>query len=298
MIPDNSIIDLSHVDMASSNFFKLCQCIKNSKLSSNKTEYNLSLCNIEEKKFPLLYEALSTLTNEFSLILNFNKLNSLQAVQDMKRIFNDLVKLKSLSLDGTRLGNIGLIELSSTIFMTKTLTSLSLDSNHLSFDGIVVFSKILPQIPSLKILILRGNDLSEEKSLQVLSTNVILSNIQTLSLDMCQISPTSVRPLGSLLTQSRTLTSLNLSSNHLNSMGMRLLVDGLGENFYLHTLCLAGCFIGLQGLTYLTATLVDNDTLRSLDLSRIHAHEEPFGEEGGKLIADMLTLNRGITNLK
>lgn len=115
---------------------------------------------------------------------------------------------------------------------------------------------------------------------------------------MTNIQPLSARHIGSLLSQSRTLTSLDLSCNHLLAHGVRFIADGMRENLHLVQLRMAGCFIGFTGLTYLTTSLVDNDTLRSLDLSRVHPSEDPFGEEGGKAIADMLTLNRGITILK
>lgn len=295
---DNPIVDLSHQDMSSSNLFKLCQCLKNPKLSGKKTEFNLSLCSIDPKKFSLLYEAFSSLTQEFSLILNFNSLSDLSSLLDIKRIFNDLVKLKRLSLDGTRLGDRGMAELSSSLPMTKSLIYLSLESNRLGLDGMIAIGKLLPTVPSLRTIILRDNDLSNEKSVQVLCLGIGQSHIESLNLEMTNLQPMAVRHIGSLLSQSRTLTSLDLSSNHLLPNGMRFLADGLRENLTLVSLRLAGCFIGVAGLTSLTAGLVDNDTLRCLDLSRVHAAEEAFGEEGGKPIADMLTLNRGITNLK
>jgi hypothetical protein len=295
---DNPVVDLSHEDMSSSNIFKLCQCLKNQKLSGKKTEFNLSLCSIDPKKFALLYEAFSSLSQEFSLILNFNSLSDISSLTDIKRIFNDLVKLKRLSLDGTRLGDRGITELSTHLPMTKSLTYLSLESNRLGLDSMVAIGKLLPMVPSLQTIVLRDNDLSDEKSVQVLCTGVCQSHLQSLNLEMTHLQPLAIRHIGSLLSQSRTLTSLDLSSNHLLPLGMRFLADGLRENLTLVSLRIAGCFIGVAGLTNLTAGLVDNDTLRSLDVSRIHGTEEAFGEEGAKPIADMLTLNRGITNLK
>jgi Ran GTPase-activating protein (RanGAP) involved in mRNA processing and transport len=294
---DNPTVDLSHIDMSSGNIFKLCQCLKNSKLSGKKSEINLSLCNIEEKRFSLLFEAFSTLTQEFSLILNFNKL-SVIALQEVKRIFSDLVKLKFFSLDGTLLGDNGVAELVSHLPMTKTLCHLSLESNRLNLEGIAAIAKVLPTTASLRLLNLRGNNLSDERSVQVLCAAIGQSQIESINLEMTNIQPLAVRHISSLLSQSRSLTSLDLSSNHLHAPGMRFLADGLRDNLTLVSLRLAGCFIGVSGLTSLTAGLVDNDTLRSLDLSRIHSAEEAFGEEGAKAIADMLTLNRGITTLK
>jgi Ran GTPase-activating protein (RanGAP) involved in mRNA processing and transport len=294
---DNPTVDLSHIDMSSGNIFKLCQCLKNSKLSGQKSEINLSLCNIEEKRFSLLFEAFSSLTQDFSLILNFNKL-SVIALQEVKRIFSDLVKLKLFSLDGTLLGDDGVTELVSHLPMTKTLCHLSLESNRLNFEGIAAIAKAIPATVSLRSLNLRGNNLSDDRSVQVLCAAIAQSQIDSINLEMTNIQPLSVRHISSLLSQSRSLTSLDLSSNHLLSHGMRFLADGLKENLALVSLRVAGCFIGATGLAFLTAGLADNDTLRSLDLSRIHSAEEAFGEEGGKAIADMLTLNRGITSLK
>lgn len=294
---NSTLVDLSHIDMSSSNLFKLCQCLKNSKLSSNKTEFNLSLCNINDTKFTHLFEAITTLQNEFILILSFNKIEN-NALNDIKRIFSELIKLKSLILDGTNLRDSGIIQISPHLQLSKTLYHLSLESNHISLEGIKALSKVLPVVTSLKSINLRGNDLSEERAVQELCNAINHSQIEILNLEMTNIQSLSARHIGSLLAQTRTLASLDLSCNHLLAHGVRFIADGMRSNLSLVHLRMAGCFIGLTGLTYLTSSLVDNDTLRSLDLSRIHSSEDSFGEEGGKAIADLLTLNRGITNLK
>ena len=294
---NSSVVDLSHIEMSTSNIFKLCQCLKNIKFSLQKTEFNLSLCQINEQKYVHLFEAFSTLQNDFILNLSFNKFDII-ALNEIKRLFSELVKLKSLILDGTSLKDSGIIQISPHLPLSKTLSYLSLESNSISLEGIIALSKVLPAISSLKSINLRGNDLSEERSVQEICNAINHSQIETVNLEMTNLQALSARHIGSLLSQSRNLISLDLSSNHLLALGIRFIADGMRNNLSLVHLRMAGCFIGLAGLVHLTSSLVDNDTLRSLDLSRIHSSEEPFGEEGGKAIADMLTLNRGIINLK
>uniref|UniRef100_A0AAQ4S3L8 B30.2/SPRY domain-containing protein n=1 Tax=Gasterosteus aculeatus aculeatus TaxID=481459 RepID=A0AAQ4S3L8_GASAC len=162
----------------------------------------------------------------------------------------------------------------------------SLRSGRLSTDKLspaqwsaLVFI-LLSSEEDLEVFDLKKYSASEEGLLRLLPV-VKASNKALLS--VCNLSKRSCDALSSVLSsQSSSLRELDLSNNHLQDSGVKLLSAGLkSPHCELETLRLSGCLIKEEGCASLASALSSNPShLRELDLSYNHP-----GDSGVKLLS-------------
>uniref|UniRef100_A0AAQ4S119 B30.2/SPRY domain-containing protein n=1 Tax=Gasterosteus aculeatus aculeatus TaxID=481459 RepID=A0AAQ4S119_GASAC len=143
----------------------------------------------------------------------------------------------------------------------------------------LVFILLSPE-EDLEVFDLKKYSASEEALLRLLPV-VKASNKVLLS--VCNLSERSCDALSSVLSsQSSSLRELDLSNNHLQDSGVKLLCAGLeSPHCELETLRLSGCLIKEEGCASLASALSSNPShLRELDLSYNHP-----GDSGVKLLS-------------
>ncbi|XP_077952831.1 NACHT, LRR and PYD domains-containing protein 3-like isoform X1 [Gasterosteus aculeatus] len=142
---------------------------------------------------------------------------------------------------------------------------------------------LLSSEEDLELFDLKKYSASEEALLRLLP--VVKASNKTL-LSVCNLSERSCDALSSVVSsKSSSLRELDLSNNHLQDSGVKLLCAGLeSPHCELETLRLSGCLITEEGCASLASALSSNPShLRELDLTYNHP-----GDSGVKLLSAVL----------
>lgn len=105
---------------------------------------------------------------------------------------------------------------------------IRLRDNYITPHGSAILAEGLQNNLMLESLDLRNNQLAD-LGVQYLSVAMISSRIKTLNLESNEISVEGAQYLAQLVKESRTLTELYLSKNHLGDRGVELIAQALIE---------------------------------------------------------------------
>ncbi|XP_053528541.1 NACHT, LRR and PYD domains-containing protein 1 isoform X4 [Artibeus jamaicensis] len=258
----------------------------------------LADCGLTAKNCQELACELSTNRNLTNLDLSFNKLLDIGAQYLFKRLRVSTCKLQRLLLIRCGLTSACCQDLASMLTDSPSLTDLDLRQNNLGDLGMRLLCKGLGQ-PTCQLRLLWLDDccltaevcqdmdsgLSTNRNLTKLdlSFNKLLDTgaqhlfqklrvstckLQQLLLIRCGLTSACCQDLAFMLTDSPSLTELDLRQNNLGDLGMRLLCKGLGQpTCQLRLLRLAECGLTAVGCQELAGGLSTNRSLTELDLS-------------------------------
>ena len=105
---------------------------------------------------------------------------------------------------------------------------IRLRDNSITSQGCSILSEGLYNNTILESLDLRNNQISD-KGVQILSSALIHSYIKTLNLESNDITSEGAGYLAQLIKDSRTLSELYLSKNHLSDRGVELIANALSD---------------------------------------------------------------------
>uniref|UniRef100_A0A8C5GUD6 NACHT, LRR and PYD domains-containing protein 3-like n=1 Tax=Gouania willdenowi TaxID=441366 RepID=A0A8C5GUD6_GOUWI len=246
------VFDLKKFSPSEEAFLKLLPVIK----ASKKVE--LSFCGLSERSCAALSSVLSSQSSSVKhLDLSNNDLQDSGVKLLCEGLKSPHCKLDSLSLLGCVITKVGGASLAAALSSnSSSVRDLDLSYNH-------------PGDSAVKLLSQRLN---------------------TLRLSFCGLSERSCAALSSVLSsQSSSVKHLDLSNNHLQDSGVKLLCEGLkSPHCKLDSLSLSGCVITEVGGASLAAALSSNSSsVRELDLSYNHP-----GDSAVKLLFQRLNTLR------
>ena len=187
-------------------------------------------------------------------------------------------RLRSLKLDGCKLGNHGLEAFSRALKDHCSLTKLSLGNNGITLEGAdVLFHTLREGEHTLNKLTLDENDLEgSQKSLASLLQSD--KRLQCLNVASCKLSYSA--ELSTSLGANSCLTNVNLAHNRL---GTTKCFDFLRVNRTIENLSLSSCGLDDDDVRELLKCLGSNRTLEVLDLS-----ENYITDDGGQYLLEHL----------
>uniref|UniRef100_A0A8C5GIU8 B30.2/SPRY domain-containing protein n=1 Tax=Gouania willdenowi TaxID=441366 RepID=A0A8C5GIU8_GOUWI len=303
-------LDLSNNDLQDSGVKLLCEGLKSPhcKLDSLR----LSSCDLSERSCAALSSVLSSQSSSVKhLDLSNNDLQDSGVEQLCNGLRRPHCKLDSLRLSSCGLSEKSCAALSSVLSsQSSSVKHLDLSNNYLQDSGVKLLCEGLKS-PHCKLDPLSysgcvntdvggaslASDLSSNSSSVReldLSYNhpgdsavkLLSQRLHTLRLSSCGLSEKSCAALSSVLSsQSSSVKHLDLSKNHLQDSGVKLLCEGLKTpHCKLDFLSLSGCVITEVGGASLAAALSSNSSsVRELDLSYNHP-----GDSAVKLLSQRL----------
>jgi Ran GTPase-activating protein (RanGAP) involved in mRNA processing and transport len=192
-------------------------------------------------------------------------------------------------------------EIVASLSMLPALESVWLDG-ELAIRRVecVALRELLVNATQLKDLALFGVGLGDDE-LEVLaeglaSNSSLANNRKLRDLHLCNnnIGDRGVQALASSLASNGTLRELRLSNNNISDKGLEMLAAALIHNEALRVLSIFGnTAITETGVRAISRILQSRTSgLEKLDLARIN-----HGDDGGKILADALSINKSLVSL-
>ncbi|KAL8617171.1 hypothetical protein ACOMHN_014341 [Nucella lapillus] len=194
--------------------------------------------------------------------------------QEVKATVTILVmdtELTQLDLSGNTLGRQEGVYISELLKTNRFLTHLVLTEDQLSGEGLDSLVPALCQAKSLRSLDLSGNGLCDRDTKSLCQLIEDAECITELILHHNQLGQCGAA-LGNALAENDTITSLNLSWNHIRGAGAVGLARAIGKNSTLNRVNFAWNGFGYEGSVALGHALATNTTLHLLDLTNNRIH--------------------------
>jgi hypothetical protein len=251
------------------------------------------------------YKNLSSFTTEYSLgkislsiILHCPNLTNL-SITDSKleethllhivKLIDYLKNLKFLDLSGNNLGQSGVKLLAESLKSNRSLLSLYLNKNNIESNGGFYLADSIIKNETLEKLSLSGNKINDNglsSLLTVLSNNN--KTIKYLDLSDNQLLNSDLQSISELITQNHTLNILNISNNHIDAVSSHLIGLSLRHNSNLSIIYLQNTNLNEESAPLLLKNLADSK------ICEIYLDDNPFGEIGAILLANVLKSNNSI----
>ena len=170
-----------------------------------------------------------------------------------------------------RVGNKGAAALSDALLETRSpVTVLNVNGTEIGDKGVICLSKSFEKISTLRWLDLRWNRIGS-KGIGPLTLSLLKDNkdnaLQILYLDGNRIGDEGATCLAEALQSNLcNLKKLKLQKNNISDKGAKILAEALRENTSLETIDLKYNNIGHEGASCLMEALEKSSTLRKLRL--------------------------------
>lgn len=228
------------------------------------TTLNLKDSYIHDRILPSLVDCLL----ENQTLKNINLSGCKVSTRNIKKLINALSnKYISLNLSRNQLYLPNNMKLTFPFLNDNPqLTYLDLSECQLEVEGINEMAKAF-RAPNLNYLAIRSNDIEDEGLTKLLESISSPNSITYLDLSDNEIGDLGMNELCKFISSTSVLQTLNLSGNiRLGKKGITLLTESLMNNQTLTELNLNGIQIGVIGMKSLSLALSKNKTLKHLEL--------------------------------
>lgn len=248
---------------------------------------------------------LSSFSNEYSLgkislsiILHCPNLTNLSItdskleeadLQHVVKLIEFLKNLKFLDLSSNNLGETGIKILADSIKSNRSLLSLYLNKNNIDSNGGFYLADSIIKNETLEKLSLSGNKINDNGLSSLLT--VLSNNNKTLKyLDISdnQLLNSDLQSISELITQNQTLNILNISNNVIGAVSSHLIGLSLRQNINLSIIYLQNTNLNEESAPLLFKNLSDSK------ICEVYLDDNPFGEIGAILLANVLKSNNSI----
>ncbi len=175
--------------------------------------------------------------------------------------------------------------------------SMHLDFNNIHEVGARYIAQALKNSSVIKWLCLRYNSIGGSGLKSVGDALITNSSLVVLDLEACSVEITEENGpvLREMLQRNSTLELLLLANNpELSDAGAIFIAQGLKLNSSLKGLSLHSCGIGDEGVKSLGEALVENDSLKQLELGA----NSGISGQGLSVLTECLKANRGLVELQ
>ena len=179
--------------------------------------------------------------------------------------------LKSLNLSNNNLGELALLYIAKGLQHNTSLVQLNLSSCALTVTdrSEQALGEMLKTNTTLKGLNMSGNTSLGDTGVKCISEGTFVSTtLILLNLRNCGITASGAKYLSQMLSQNRSLQSLDIGANHIGDEGISNIAEALKSNKTLRELLMPYCGITDESkVCTLSEALKTNRTLVKLDLS-------------------------------
>ena len=195
----------------------------------------LDLCKFISISTTLRYLTLQRIelsTNHVDSLFSLTKLAN--SIKD-----NKIMKLLSLNLNNTRLGDDGakiLLDMIRTSNTSNTIQELNISSTCITHKSCELISNLIKDTKSLQILDLSHNKLGNDGIVYISIGFTGNKSIHTIDLERTDLTFTGAMLFGYYMLKNKTVQNINLKGNHIQIIGLRTMFKSITMNNYLKCL--------------------------------------------------------------